>query len=173
MDHEGRTDPEDKRSDPPSEGVRIIGAEEAAEALERGDVAQRRGGDQPRYGDRPTPPADDGPRPVLRFPLGSSSTLRLPSRDGSSLNGDGVLLLISARTRAASARTPCEPSQRPASSASPRPRSASARSWSEGAVASALAWRITTSRLVARSTTSSPLVPHSCPTRAGVQPSSR
>ena len=76
MDHEGRTDPEEKRSDPPSEGVRIIGAEEAAEALERGDVAQRRGGDQPRYGDRPTAPADDGPRPVLRFPLGSSSDPR-------------------------------------------------------------------------------------------------
>lgn len=76
MDHEGRTDPEDKRSDPPSEGVRIIGAEEAAEALERGDVAPRRGGDQPRYGDRPTSPADDGPRPVLRFPLGSSSDPR-------------------------------------------------------------------------------------------------
>jgi phosphatidate cytidylyltransferase len=56
--------------------VRIIGAEEAAEALERGDVAQRRGDDQPRYGDRPTPPADDGPRPVLRFPLGSSSDPR-------------------------------------------------------------------------------------------------
>lgn len=68
--------PEDKRKDPPSEGVRIIGAEEAAEALERGDVAQRRGDDQPRYGDRPTPPAADGPRPVLRFPLGSSSDPR-------------------------------------------------------------------------------------------------
>ncbi len=76
MDHEGRFDPEDKRSDPPSEGVRIIGAEEAAEALERGDVAQRRGDDQPRYGDRPNPPAPDGPRPVLRFPLGSSSDPR-------------------------------------------------------------------------------------------------
>ncbi len=68
--------PEEKRSDPPSEGVRIIGAEEAAEALERGDVAQRRGDDQPRYGDRPAPPAADGPRPVLRFPLGSSSDPR-------------------------------------------------------------------------------------------------
>jgi len=75
-DHEGRTDPDDKRSGPPSEGVRIIGAEEAAEALERGDVAQRRGGDQPRYGDRPSSPADDRPRPVLRFPLGSSSDPR-------------------------------------------------------------------------------------------------
>lgn len=74
MDHERR--PEDKRTDPPSEGVRIIGAEEAAEALERGDVAPRRGDDQPRYGDRPQSPAGEGPRPVLRFPLGSSSDPR-------------------------------------------------------------------------------------------------
>ena len=40
----------DERKDPPSEGVRIIGAEEAAEALERGDVAQealRRVGEPP------------------------------------------------------------------------------------------------------------------------------
>lgn len=73
MDHERN---EDKRKDPPSEGVRIIGAEEAAEALERGDVAQRRGDDQPRYGDRPDSPSGDGPRPVLRFPLGSSSDPR-------------------------------------------------------------------------------------------------
>ena len=64
---------DDERKDPPSEGVRIIGAEEAAEALERGDVAPRRGDDEPRYGDRPTSPVSDGPRPVLRFPLGSSS----------------------------------------------------------------------------------------------------
>jgi phosphatidate cytidylyltransferase len=76
MDHERRSDPEDKRKDPPSEGVRIIGAEEAAEALERGDVAQRRPGDQPRFGDRPEAPGGDGPRPVLRFPLGSSSDPR-------------------------------------------------------------------------------------------------
>ena len=71
-----RSDPQDKRTDPPSEGVRIIGAEEAAEALERGDVAPRRGEDQPRYGDRPHSPATEGPRPVLRFPLGSSSDPR-------------------------------------------------------------------------------------------------
>ena len=64
---------DDERKDPPSEGVRIIGAEEAAEALERGDVAPRRGEDEPRYGDRPSSPVSDGPRPVLRFPLGSSS----------------------------------------------------------------------------------------------------
>ena len=74
MTDERRYDPDDKRTDPPSEGVRIIGAEEAAEALERGDVAHRRGEDEPRFGDRPTPPPVDGPRPVLRFPLGSSAT---------------------------------------------------------------------------------------------------
>ncbi|MGQ0831814.1 MAG: phosphatidate cytidylyltransferase [Microthrixaceae bacterium] len=73
MDHER---PDEKRKGPPTEGVRIIGAEEAAEALERGDVAQRRGDDQPRYGDRPDAPSADGPRPVLRFPLGSSSDPR-------------------------------------------------------------------------------------------------
>lgn len=73
MDHERH---EDKRSDPPTEGVRIIGAEEAAEAIERGDVAQRRGDDEPRYGDRPQAPSPEGPRPVLRFPLGSSSDPR-------------------------------------------------------------------------------------------------
>jgi phosphatidate cytidylyltransferase len=76
MTDERRFRREDERTDPPSEGVRIIGAEEAAEALERGDVAPRRGDDEPRYGDRPTQPAADGPRPVLRFPLGSSSDPR-------------------------------------------------------------------------------------------------
>ena len=56
----------------PAEGVRIIGADEAAEAMERGDVAPRRGGHMPRYGDRPArPPA--GPKPALRFPLDSSA----------------------------------------------------------------------------------------------------
>ncbi|HLT17756.1 MAG TPA: phosphatidate cytidylyltransferase [Acidimicrobiales bacterium] len=76
MDQDRRFDPDEKRSDPPSEGVRIIGAEEAAEAIERGDVAPRRGEDQPRYGDRPRSDVGDGPRPVLRFPLGSSSDPR-------------------------------------------------------------------------------------------------
>jgi phosphatidate cytidylyltransferase len=73
MDHERRFERDEQKSDPPSEGVRIIGAEEAAEALERGDVARRRPDDVPRYGDRPSPAPSDGPRPVLRFPLGSSS----------------------------------------------------------------------------------------------------
>ncbi len=56
----------------PTEGVRIIGADEAAEAMERGNVASRRGGGQPRFGDRPPPPPM-GPRPALRFPLDAGS----------------------------------------------------------------------------------------------------
>jgi phosphatidate cytidylyltransferase len=56
----------------PTEGVRIIGADEAAEALERGDVRRRLSEDEPRFGDRPPQPSADGPRPALRFPLGSS-----------------------------------------------------------------------------------------------------
>ena len=63
---------DEPRPGDPAEGVRIIGAEEAAEAIERGDVAPRRGGDVPRYGDRPAPPAV-GPRPALRFPLDAGS----------------------------------------------------------------------------------------------------
>jgi CDP-diglyceride synthetase len=56
----------------PTEGVRIIGADEAAEALERGDVRRRLSEDEPRFGDRPPAPSPDGPRPAMRFPLGSS-----------------------------------------------------------------------------------------------------
>ena len=44
-----------------AEGVRIIDADAAAEAVERGDTAKRKADDQPKYGDRPPPP--DGPRP--------------------------------------------------------------------------------------------------------------
>lgn len=55
----------------PPEGVRIIGDAEAAEAIERGEVAPRRGMGTPRYGDRPeTPP--ENVRPALRFPLSTS-----------------------------------------------------------------------------------------------------
>ncbi|MBW8826444.1 MAG: phosphatidate cytidylyltransferase [Acidobacteria bacterium] len=56
-------DPKDK-----TEGVRIIGAEEAAEAIERGDVAQRRAEGELRYGDRPAPPPEDA-QAAVRFPL--------------------------------------------------------------------------------------------------------
>jgi phosphatidate cytidylyltransferase len=63
--------PEDKPKDKPkdkTEGVRIIGAEEAAEAMGRSDIAQRRGEGEPRFGDRPATPPDDV-RPAIRFPL--------------------------------------------------------------------------------------------------------
>lgn len=52
-----------------TEGVRIIGAEEAAEAFERGDVVPRRGEGELKYGDRPAGPPEDAPPPALRFPL--------------------------------------------------------------------------------------------------------
>ena len=80
MDDPRRSRTDDKRTDgkrtddkkAPAEGVRIIGPDEAAEAMERGDVAARRTGDELRYGDRPpAPPA--GPRPALRFPLDASA----------------------------------------------------------------------------------------------------
>ena len=61
------------RERPDPEGVRIIGAEEAAEALGRDDVARRRAPEEPRPGDRPGPPPEDAPEPVLRFPLSSSA----------------------------------------------------------------------------------------------------
>lgn len=64
--------PEDRRR-PDPEGVRIIGADEAEKALEREDVARRRGPDDPRPGDRPGRPPADAPEPVLRFPLSSSA----------------------------------------------------------------------------------------------------
>ena len=48
----------------PTEGVRIIGADEAAEALERGDVRRRLSEDEPRFGDRPPQPSADGHRVV-------------------------------------------------------------------------------------------------------------
>ncbi|MFP5320500.1 MAG: phosphatidate cytidylyltransferase [Acidimicrobiia bacterium] len=63
----------DRDRDVDPEGVRIIGAEEAAEALEREDVARRRSPDAPRPGDRPGSPPPDAPEPVLRFPLSSSA----------------------------------------------------------------------------------------------------
>lgn len=63
---------EDKPPTDPNEGVRIIGPDEAAEAIERGDVAPRRTDDELRYGDRPPAPPQ-GERPALRFPLDASS----------------------------------------------------------------------------------------------------
>ncbi len=55
----------------PSEGVRLIKPEQAAEAVERGDAVARKADDSPKYGDRPEAPG--GPRPNLRFPLADSA----------------------------------------------------------------------------------------------------
>jgi phosphatidate cytidylyltransferase len=60
--------PEEERA--PAEGVRIIGADEAARALEEGQAAGRRPSDAPRFGDVPSRP--QGPRPAQRFPLPGS-----------------------------------------------------------------------------------------------------
>ncbi|MEO7836182.1 MAG: phosphatidate cytidylyltransferase [Acidimicrobiales bacterium] len=59
-----------------SEGVRIIGAEEAAQALKDGQAAGRRPADAPRYGDVPERPS--GPPPAQRFPLPSSADATTP-----------------------------------------------------------------------------------------------
>ena len=66
-----RDDRRQKRQRDPTEGVRLLGADEAAEALERDDIRHRLGRDQPRFGDRPPAPPAEGSRPALRFPLGS------------------------------------------------------------------------------------------------------
>lgn len=54
-----------------TEGVRIIGAEEAAKALEEGQAAGRQPADAPRFGDVPERPT--GPPPAQRFPLPGSA----------------------------------------------------------------------------------------------------
>ena len=66
-----RDDRRDQRHRDPTEGVRLLGADEAAEALERDDIRHRFAEGQPRFGDRPAAPPAEGPRPALRFPLGS------------------------------------------------------------------------------------------------------
>lgn len=72
MDDQRRSRPEDDETAAPAEGVRIIGPDEAAEAIERGGVASRRTDEELRFGDRPpSPPA--GPRPALRFPLDAAA----------------------------------------------------------------------------------------------------
>ncbi|HVM04142.1 MAG TPA: phosphatidate cytidylyltransferase [Acidimicrobiales bacterium] len=58
---------EDARGRRRAEGVRIIGAEEAARALKEGQAAGKRPEDAPRFGDVPKRPS--GPKPAQRFPL--------------------------------------------------------------------------------------------------------
>ncbi|HEX7277022.1 MAG TPA: phosphatidate cytidylyltransferase [Acidimicrobiales bacterium] len=60
----------------PAEGVRIIGAEEAAAALEAGHVSPRVPENAPRFGDVPEPPS--GPRPGIRFPGADPRTVPKP-----------------------------------------------------------------------------------------------
>jgi phosphatidate cytidylyltransferase len=67
-----RNNREGGNPDDPAEGVRIIKADEAAEAVERGEAVPRKADDQPKYGDRPPPPQSDV-RPALRFPLSEAS----------------------------------------------------------------------------------------------------
>lgn len=57
------------------EGVRIIGPDEASEAVRRGAAESRRPPEEPRGGDRPAPPPEDRPRPALRFPLDASADM--------------------------------------------------------------------------------------------------
>jgi hypothetical protein len=61
---------------PAAEGVRIIGAEEAAAAIEAGQVSPRVPDDAPRFGDVPRPPP--GPQPPLRFPGSDPSSVAKP-----------------------------------------------------------------------------------------------
>ena len=61
-----------------SEGVRIIGAAEAARALKEGQAAGRRPDDAPRFGDVPERPS--GPPPAQRFPLPGSGEAGAPVR---------------------------------------------------------------------------------------------
>ena len=58
--------------DAASEGVRLLGADEAAEAAEKAEAARRLGPDEKKYGDRPEPPPADV-KPAMRFPLADSS----------------------------------------------------------------------------------------------------
>jgi phosphatidate cytidylyltransferase len=86
-----RKDDEQSKQQPPrrpSEGVRIIGAEEAQAAIEAGHAAGRKPEDEPKYGDVPRPP--EGPRPAIRFPLGGETDPSTLPRPGLSHRGDGT-----------------------------------------------------------------------------------
>lgn len=66
----------DEPTDRRTEGVRIIGAQEAAEAAGRPDVVRRRRGGEKRYGDRP-----DTPEPASDLPKITISTTEDPHAD--------------------------------------------------------------------------------------------
>lgn len=60
----------------PAEGVRIIGADEAASAIETGKASPRMPETALKFGDVPAAPA--GPRPTIRFPGSDPATLTKP-----------------------------------------------------------------------------------------------
>ena len=70
MDDDDDQDEQPRNRSRSGEGVRIIGAEEAARALREGQAAGRRPEDAPRFGDVPKRPS--GPPPAQRFPLPES-----------------------------------------------------------------------------------------------------
>jgi phosphatidate cytidylyltransferase len=71
-------EPEDRRT----EGVRIIGAQEAAEAAARPDVVQRRSRREKRYGDRPDEPEAASDLPKITISTTESDPQRDPDRFG-------------------------------------------------------------------------------------------
>ena len=72
-------DPDERRT----EGVRIIGAQEAAEAAGRPDVVRRRRGGEKRYGDRPDKPAPASDLPKITISTSESDSGAHPDRFGS------------------------------------------------------------------------------------------
>ena len=78
MDHNDDDELAEEPNRPRPEGVRILGAQEAADAVGRGDKGARRGANDSIEPDEPDEPDDD--RPVLRFP--SPITSRDPSSFG-------------------------------------------------------------------------------------------
>lgn len=71
-------DPEEGRT----EGVRIIGAQEAAEAAGRSDVVRRRRGGQKKYGDRPDEPAASADLPKITISTTEDDPASNPERYG-------------------------------------------------------------------------------------------
>lgn len=68
----GREDDEVPVEPETSEGVRLLDADEVAQAAERAETAKRKAPDEKKYGDRPEPPPDDV-KPAMRFPLADTA----------------------------------------------------------------------------------------------------
>jgi len=83
MEHDEEEIPLSQPPRPAGEGIRIIGAEEAATALETGQAEGRLPTDAPRYGDVPPPPTvPAGSPPVMRFPLEDEESEQLTNPVG-------------------------------------------------------------------------------------------